>query len=135
MSRWARRGTYCPVGWKLVDRVIGEASQDRTITVAEGLEDQVELGYLMFKLRCLENTHNENVMEVGWELQSCRHAETLENLLASDELKIQGHRQISHRVQDVDARDRRVVQNRLGLCLTRHVFHATLASTQCLISA
>jgi hypothetical protein len=88
MSRWARRGTCCPVGWKLVDQAIGEAIQDRTITVAEDLEVQGELEYLMFELSCLENTHNETVMEIGWELQSGRNVETLENLLASDELKI-----------------------------------------------
>jgi hypothetical protein len=102
MSRWARRGTYCPVGWKLVDRVMGEAIQDRTITVAEDLEDQGELEYLMFELSCLENTHNETVMEMGWELQSCRHAKTLENLLVSENWKILGHRQgIARRIETV----------------------------------
>jgi hypothetical protein len=102
MSRWARRGTYCRAGWKLVDQALKEAIQDRTITVAEDLEDQGEIDYLMFELSCLEDTHDEISIEIGWDLQSCRHAETLENLLASENWKILGHRQeIARRIETV----------------------------------
>jgi len=93
MSRWARRGTYCRAGWELVDQAIREAIQDRTITVAEDLEEQGEVKYLMFELSCLEDTHDEISIEIGWDLQSCRHAETLETLLANENSKILGHRQ------------------------------------------
>jgi hypothetical protein len=102
MSRWARRGTYCCAGWELVDQAFKEAIQDRTITVAEDLEDQGEIDYLMFELSCLEDTHDEISIEIGWDLQSCRHAETPENLLVSENWKILGHRQgIARRIATV----------------------------------
>ncbi|THY37316.1 hypothetical protein D6C98_10759 [Aureobasidium pullulans] len=45
---------------------------------------------------------DEISIEIGWDLQSCRHAETLENLLASENWKILGHRQgIARRIETV----------------------------------
>lgn len=78
--------------YELIDRAIKEAIQNRMITFAEDLDAQDELDCLMFELSCLEDTHDEIVMEIGWELQSCCQNETLEALLASEEAKIIKHR-------------------------------------------
>ncbi|KAG9648244.1 purine and uridine phosphorylase, partial [Aureobasidium melanogenum] len=55
-----------------------------------------------------EDTHDEVIMEIGWELQNGHDVEDLQALLTNEELKITGHRQkIAGRVE--------AVYQRLGL--------------------
>lgn len=89
MSRWVRGRAYSPKSWRIVDQAIEEAIQDRMTTVAEDLEDQGGLKYLMFDLSCLEDTHNEIVLEIGWQLQNYHHTEMLQARLESAELEIE----------------------------------------------
>ncbi|THY83112.1 hypothetical protein D6C93_08985 [Aureobasidium pullulans] len=85
-----------------------EAIQDRIITVAEDLEEEGELEFLVSELSCLEDMHDEAIMEIGWELQNGHDVEDLQALLANEELKITGHHQkIAGRVE--------AVYQRLGL--------------------
>lgn len=102
MSRWARAGAYSAKGWKVVDKMSEEAILDQMITVAEDLEEQGELDSLMSELRCLEDTHDEAVMEIGWELQDCHDVANLQALLTNEELKITDYRRkIADRVEAV----------------------------------
>jgi hypothetical protein len=78
-----------------VDQAIKKAIQNRMTTVAEDLEDQGALKYLMFDLSCLEDTHNEIVLEIGWQLQNYHHTEMLQARLESAELEIESHRRES----------------------------------------
>ena len=64
--------------WRIADQAIEEALRNRMITVAEDLKDRGELEHLTIDLSCLEDTHDQTIMEIGWDLQSCCHAETLE---------------------------------------------------------
>jgi hypothetical protein len=95
MSRWARSWIHNPTSWGIVDQTIEEAIQDRITTVAEDLDDQGELKYLMFDLSCLEDTHNETILEIGWRLQNYHYTEILQARLESAELEIENHRQES----------------------------------------
>jgi hypothetical protein len=95
MSRWARSWIHNPTSWGIVDQTIEEAIQDRITTVAEDLDDQGELKYLMFDLSCLEDTHNETILEIGWRLQNYHYTEILQARLESAELAIENHRQES----------------------------------------
>lgn len=82
-----------------------EAIQDQIITVAEDLEEEGELEFPMSELSCLEDTHDEAIMEIGWELQNGHDVEDLQALLTNEELKITGHRQkIADRVEAVHQR-------------------------------
>ncbi|KAG9922342.1 hypothetical protein KCV05_g9144, partial [Aureobasidium melanogenum] len=102
MSRWARADAYNAKGWKIVDKMREEAIQDRIVTVAEDLEEEGELEFLVSELSCLEDTHDEAIMEIGWELQNGHDVEDLQALLANEESKITGHRQkIAGRVEAV----------------------------------
>ncbi|KAG9688127.1 hypothetical protein KCV03_g9990, partial [Aureobasidium melanogenum] len=102
MSRWARAGAYNAKGWKVVDKMREEAIQDRIVTVAEDLAEEGELEFLVSELSCLEDTHDEAIMEIGWELQNGHDVEDLQALLANEESKITGHRQkIAGRVEAV----------------------------------
>ncbi|KAG9645271.1 hypothetical protein KCV04_g3866, partial [Aureobasidium melanogenum] len=93
MSRWARAGAYNAKGWKVADKMREEAIQDRIVTVAEDLEEEGELEFLMSELSCLEDTHDEAIMEIGWELQNGHDVEDLRALLTNEQLKIAGDRQ------------------------------------------
>jgi hypothetical protein len=95
MSRWARSWIHNPTSWGIVDQTIEEAIQDRITTVAEDLDDQGEFKYLMFALSCLEDTHNETILEIGWRLQNYHYTEILQARLESAELEIENHRQES----------------------------------------
>lgn len=88
MSRWVRGRAYSAKGWRIVDQAIEEAIQDRMTTAAEDLRDQGEIENLTFELDCLEDTHDDTTMEIGWELQNCRHVGSLQARLRSEELKI-----------------------------------------------
>jgi hypothetical protein len=61
-------------------------------TAAEDLRDQGEVGYLTFEIDCLEDMHDETIMEIGWEVQDCHHVGTLQDRLRSEELKIVSYR-------------------------------------------
>ncbi|KAH0360785.1 hypothetical protein KCU65_g9176, partial [Aureobasidium melanogenum] len=87
VSCWGRGRPY------IVDQAIEEAIQDRKITVAEDLGEQGEPEYSMLELGCLEDTHDDAVMEIGWELQNCHDVEDLQALLTNEQLKIAGDRQ------------------------------------------
>ncbi|KEQ57654.1 uncharacterized protein M437DRAFT_70624 [Aureobasidium melanogenum CBS 110374] len=96
VSCWGRGRPY------IIDRATEEAIQDRMITVAEDLEEEGELEFLVSELSCLEDTHDEAIMEIGWELQNGHDVEDLQALLANEESKITGHRQkIAGRVEAV----------------------------------
>jgi hypothetical protein len=69
-----------------------EAIRDRMTTAAEDLRDQGEVEYLTFEIDCLEDTHDETIMEIGWELQDYHHAGSLQARLRSEELKIMSYR-------------------------------------------
>jgi hypothetical protein len=108
MSRWARAGAYDDGSWEVVDKISEEAILDRMITVAEDLEEQGELELLMSELSCLEDTHDEAVMEIAWELQNGHDVRDLQALLTNEELKITNYRQkIAGRME--------AVYQRLGL--------------------
>jgi hypothetical protein len=64
-------------------------------TVAEDLDDRGELKDLVFDLSCLEDTHNETILEIGWQLQNYHYTEILQTRLESAELEIEDHRQES----------------------------------------
>ncbi|KAG9729142.1 hypothetical protein KCU78_g21169, partial [Aureobasidium melanogenum] len=93
MSRWTHAGAYDAGAWEVVDKMSKEAILDRMITVAEDLGEQGEPEYSMLELSCLEDTHDDAVMEIGWELQNCRDVEGLQALLTNEQLKIAGDRQ------------------------------------------
>jgi hypothetical protein len=62
----------------------------------------------MFDLSCLEDTHNETILEIGWQLQNYHHTEILQARLESAELEIKNHRQES-------ANQIKTVYQRVGL--------------------
>ncbi|KAG9573408.1 hypothetical protein KCV04_g24652, partial [Aureobasidium melanogenum] len=108
MSRCVCQGVDDDERKNTIRKVREEAIQDRIVTVAEDLEEEGELEYLVSELSCLEDTHDEAIMEIGWELQNGHDVEDLQALLANEELKITGHRQkIAGRVE--------AVYQRLGL--------------------
>jgi hypothetical protein len=78
MSRWVRGGACSAKSRRIVDQAIEDAIQDRMTTVAEDLRDQGEVEYLTFEIGCLVDTHDETIMEIGWELQNCHHAGSLQ---------------------------------------------------------
>jgi hypothetical protein len=92
MSRWGRGGAYSAKSWRIVDQAIEEVIQDRMITAAEDLRDQGEVEYLTFEVDCLEDMHDETIMEIGWELQDCHHVGSLQARLRGEELKIMSYR-------------------------------------------
>jgi hypothetical protein len=64
-------------------------------TAAEDLRDQGEVEYLTFEIDCLEDMHDETIMEIGWELQDCHHVGSLQARLRGEELKIMSYRRRS----------------------------------------
>jgi hypothetical protein len=92
MSCWVRGGACSAKSRTIVDQAIEDAIQDRMTTVAEDLEDQGEVEYLTFEIGCLEDTHDETIMEIGWELQNFHHAGSLQARLRSEELQIMSYR-------------------------------------------
>jgi hypothetical protein len=92
MSRWVGDGAYNRTSWEIVDQAIEEAIHDRMTTAAEDLRDQGEVEYLTFEIDCLEDTHDETIMEIGWELQNCQHAGSLQARLRGEDLKIMSYR-------------------------------------------
>jgi hypothetical protein len=108
MSHWIHDRAYSAKGRRIVSPAIEEAIQDQMTTAAEDLEDQGELGYLMFDLSCLKDTHNETVLEIGWQLKNYHHTEMLQARLESAELEIESHRRES-------ANQIKIVYQRVGL--------------------
>lgn len=102
MSRCVCQGVDDDERKNTIRKVREEAIQDRIVTVTEDLEEEGELEFLVSELSCLEDTHDEAIMEIGWELQNGHDVEDLQALLANEESKITGHRQkIAGRVEAV----------------------------------